>query len=358
MYSFMSIHGLIETAVVQRLSFGAAPLAIDVPMLRKVVQYHVASMSTDGYLVDFGDSHAKRGWDDVSTYTASAAATIVTGTPLETSPPSLEDCDVRRLSASLYGSGGVYDEPWNIDPALLHLRLGNRTRACGSVATPAQPLGGRSVTLFTEGGFGAMRLPLLPTHNGDGSARAPPCFGTGSHQRCVIDRMPSLFDNVPYVYLALQARPNSFAHSEVDYGSIIWSAWGSRLLSDFGYGTIATAVGQWDTRRYEQIDNNPAGHNTVVVREAFAGSTETINFSQLNKKGAGSLAHANVSTALPSSPASQAGSDCIELDGSVVYGSQDEGGWLDSHFSLLTSRFLLLTSYLLQVRRMRADGSI
>ena len=61
---------------------------------------------------------------------------------------------------------------------------------------------------------------------------------------------------VPYAFLALQARPNSFSHSEVDFGTLVWSAWGARLLADFGYGTIATAVGEWDTRRYEYIDNN------------------------------------------------------------------------------------------------------
>ena len=44
--------------------------------------------------------------------------------------------------------------------------------------------------------------------------------------------------------LALQARDNAFEHSEVDFGSLVWSAWGARLLTDFGYGTIATAVGE------------------------------------------------------------------------------------------------------------------
>ena len=84
------------------------------------------------------------------------------------------------------------------------------------------------------------------------------------------------------------------ARPQVDFGTVIWSAWGNRLLSEFGYGTIATAVGPWDTRRLMFIDNSPAGHNTVVIREAYAsrssdsGTTnlpadEEINFSQMNK---------------------------------------------------------------------------
>ena len=88
----MSIRGLIDAAVVQRLSFGEAPQAIDVEMLRKTVKYHLASMATDGYLVDFGDSHAQRGWD-LSTLQAALASTLVRGQPLESTPPALSDCD-------------------------------------------------------------------------------------------------------------------------------------------------------------------------------------------------------------------------------------------------------------------------
>ena len=332
-YSIMSIDGLIEAAVVQRLSFGLAPQAIDVESLRKVVRYHVASMGTDGYVVDFGDSHAKRGWSDLSTFTAAMAKTLVSGQSLASAPPALSDCDVRELSASLYGSGGVYDSPWNIEPEMLTLGLGTRARACATSATPAQPLGGRVVRLFSSGGFGSMRLPLLPTHTPGGSAAAAPCFGSGTSLKCVDAALPSLYDNIPYAYLALNARPNDFAHSEVDFGSVIWSAWGQRLLSDFGYGTIATAVGLWDTRRYEQIDNNPAGHNTVVVREAFVSgaNSDTINFSQLNKGTPGTLAAANVSTDGVNTVSASGGaaSDCVELDGSAVYGSDKSNGWLD-----------------------------
>jgi hypothetical protein len=71
-------------------------------------------------------------------------------------------------------------------------------------------------------------------------------------------------------------------------------------------------------RRYSYLDNNPAGHNTIVIREAFQpGSDETINFSQLNHV-AGSLSQ--VST--------QEGS-CALMDGSEPYGASRPDGWLD-----------------------------
>ena len=37
--------------------------------------------------------------------------------------------------------------------------------------------------------------------------------------------------------LAASAVPNTFAHMEADFGSLIWSAFGSRFLSDLGYGS-------------------------------------------------------------------------------------------------------------------------
>ena len=132
-------------------------------------------------------------------------------------------------------------------------------------------------------------------------------------------RKPSLADNIPYSFLALQARPNSYSHSEVDFGTFTWSAWGVRLISEYGYGTIATAVGQWDFRRYEYIDNNPAGHNTVVINEAFDG--DTINFSQLHW-ATGQLIGIDIET--------DTQWQCVELDGSVPYGSDRPDGWMET----------------------------
>ena len=76
----------------------------------------------------------------------------------------------------------------------------------------------------------------------------------------------------------LAARDSAFIKSELDFGTFVWSAWGARLLSDFGYGTIAATLGGSDYRRVEFIDNNPAGHNTVVVNEGACatGSSPSI----------------------------------------------------------------------------------
>ncbi|KAL1503504.1 hypothetical protein AB1Y20_011985 [Prymnesium parvum] len=318
-YSIMSISGLLQMASMQRPSFGAAPEAVDVDALRAVVRYQLASMATDGYAVDFGDSHSRRGWTETSTLDAAMASQIVLDAPTHARQPSIDACELRAHSASAYGSSSTGVDPWVLDPALLDLNISARVKSGCYDAHASRPLGGPRISLFPDGGYAAIRLPLLP-ENRSGA----PCFGSGAQQRCIDPSRPSLFDNVPYVHLSLQARSNSFAHSEVDFGTLVWSAWGSRLISDFGYGTIATAVGDWDTRRYEYIDNNPAGHSTVVVKEAFTSTGSRINFSQMNKGEAGSISLANVSRD-DSSDASR----CVELDGSVVYGSTRPDGWLD-----------------------------
>lgn len=97
MYSFMSITGLVGISAMQRASFGFAPHAVDANSLASVVEYHLASMSTDGYTVAFGDSHKKRGWDTFSTLEAAVAAEIV-GRPVDSA--ALTPCGAREHSAA------------------------------------------------------------------------------------------------------------------------------------------------------------------------------------------------------------------------------------------------------------------
>ena len=137
-------------------------------------------------------------------------------------------------------------------------------------------------------------------------------------------------------------RPNAYPHSEIDFGTFKWSAYGAQFISDLGYGSIAAGYIWWDLRRHAQLDNNPAGHNTLVIREAFVKSVTNPaieknidwskldampNFSQLNFKG-------GVTRALK---ATGIGLSCVELDGSVVYGSTHAAGWL-SHMRRYTYR--------------------
>jgi hypothetical protein len=273
-------------------------------------------LAGDGRLVDFGDSHAKRGFS-ATTLEAAVGARAVSGDP--DAPVALTACQAREINAAMYGSYGVYEEPWRVPPELAALpSLLLALAANCTAADPAAPLGGSSARLFLDGQYAALREPLVHSAAGE----PPPCFGSGPSALCVDGALPSLADFVPYSILAVQARPSSWIKSELDYSTVIWSAWGSRLLSEFGYGTIATSTHPADTRRIEYLDNNPAGHSVVVVREATDPDDGTINFSQFSHVAG---------TMVVAATARDGGAPaCLELDGSDVYGAARADGWLDT----------------------------
>ena len=92
-----------------------------------------------------------------------------------------------------------------MEPELLRLNLSDRVRNCSAHRSPAQPLGPRQIAVFADGGYAALTLPLLPRSD----ASTAPCFGVDGSRKCVDPALPSLWDNVPYSYLAVQARPNT-----------------------------------------------------------------------------------------------------------------------------------------------------
>ena len=156
-------------------------------------------MSGDGHLVDFGDSHATRGFSP-RTLDAAAIRRIVTGNPA--SPLALSACQARELCSAMYGSYGVYVDPWRVAPQMASLSTELATLAASCTATsPSLPLGGAATRLFPISGYVALRLPLMPSWN---SSISPPCFGEGAAQMCIDPELPSLADVIPYSTLALQ----------------------------------------------------------------------------------------------------------------------------------------------------------
>ncbi len=248
----MSIQDAVILSELQRASFGTAPVAIvaSLPLLERVVSYHLAAMSGDAKLADFGDSHSKSGFA-VATLEAALLRRIARDDA--SLPLSMAPCQARQFNAAVYGSFGIYVEPWHISPHLAPLSSQLASLAANCTAdVPAEPLGKTKVAVFLNGQSATLRVPLVSR-----TAHEPLCFD----HLCVDTELPSIADNIPYSSLALQARPSDWIKSEIDFGTIIWSAWGCRLLSEFGYGTIATALPNdpSDTRRLEFLDNGPAG---------------------------------------------------------------------------------------------------
>jgi hypothetical protein len=230
MYGFMSLEGQMAMAALTRASFGFSPASIDVETIEKTASYLVSSMATDGYMIDFGDSHRKRGWSvPMAVVEAAIAPVAINGEAI--AGASINSVQARAFSASLYGSSGFYANPWRIRGDVLQFDSLNSIRSLPQYES--QPLGGELLDVFESGGYARFLAPLL-----DVNYQGPVCFDS----LCIDRALPSLADNIPYSSVSLQARPNTFAHSEVDFGTFIWSVWGSRLISDLYVQPLCPSV--------------------------------------------------------------------------------------------------------------------
>ena len=118
--------------------------------------------------------------------------------------------------------------------------------------------------------------------------------------------------------LAASAVPNTFAHMEADFGSLIWSAFGSRFLSDLGYGSQAKDIYATEKNAagslYTMIDNGPIGHTTVYVPEAtYIHDYTGLTMNSSHVKG-------GIGTASEGVWGDASG---VHLDGAYVYGKVD-----------------------------------
>lgn len=125
------------------------------------------------------------------------------------------------------------------------------------------------------------------------------------------------------VTLTVSAIANYWFHVHSDFGSVIWTAYGARLLTDFGYGDIAgtcclfiltcpvihctlSLPGQSDY--YTMMERTPLGHNVLNIPEAVDVSGDGNTAQIVGSKGT----IANFTT--------NGGFKCFVLDGSYVYG--------------------------------------
>ena len=248
-------------------------------------------MATDGYAVPFGDSHRTQGWGskpDVLRAMVSKGELFypvndgksVMGRSAEMEAWLLEHraCEVRSWFASAYFQHSYNTNPANLWQFGTHKAknwskiiagctgtTGNGTTRYGSGnASSADPLsrlsgtrqlGGGSEVVYSVAGYAAMQSPLLPT---DSSTYADAdtghlCFSSSrlaNNPRkrgadCIHNvanltadsKSLSLAANTPYSFLAVEAKGNAMPHAEIDYGTLVWTAWGVRLLSEHGYGT-------------------------------------------------------------------------------------------------------------------------
>jgi hypothetical protein len=207
-----------------------------------------------------------------------------------------DPCFTKRFFNNKYYYHGMND-PWSVHPAMAQ-DWPSIVSAC--TTTDLLPNGVESNT-WEEGGWGSIRIGM------------PGATGLGTPTEVLSQKY-----QLDQVMLATSAIPNTAPHTELDFGTLVWVAYGDRLLMDFGYGSIGGNLYEIDPS-LGTFDNNPVGHNTLVIPAALQDNTPMTNTSQIDgEEGTISLQDID-------------GVSVMTLDGSAVYGRDHEDyGWLSS----------------------------
>ncbi|EFA85510.1 hypothetical protein PPL_01467 [Heterostelium album PN500] len=281
-YTTMTCDGFMEIDYLINSALGIHTFALDWSIFEKVHKWVLDAIMTDSFTMDFGDSHFSQYGSLTPIYSMYIPEIIGYGQPI------IDPCTVLRFWLYHYFSSGL-DQ--NFDNHKVIARNWTQiTSQCKSFND--------SVSFYPLGGNGMFRNKVKEVN-------AP---------------MTSRSKLAEFTNLAMEGKYNGYPHTESDFGGFIWSGYGARFLYDMSYGTIAK------TDKTLEIDNNPAGANTLVVEDAFFvypnnTVSTTINKSQFSP----------VRGTIEQLEITQDGINfkMFKLDGSEVYGkSQPNDGWL------------------------------
>jgi len=318
MYTQVSFQNLRDVNALVLAAFGEPLASVRWERMPAVADWALAFTAPDGMTVDFGDSWNKRGWASLLPLYMKLHEELT-----DTAEAVVDPCFARAYFSNRYYDWGLRD-PWSVDPSMAR----DWPVIVEDCIEDQAPSADGDVTILPEGGWGAIRV---------GRSGATDLAASASEQVL-------LYEQVDQTYLAVSAVPNARPHTEFDFGTLVWTAYGNRLLADMGYGSIG---GGYETEPVP--DNNPTGHNTLVVPEATLPGQPTTNASQIEDE-AGTISLESID-----------GFEVLRLDGSAVYGRDDPAlGWMEFFerrlLALSEGHFLVIDA--LEVRSDRPDSAV
>jgi hypothetical protein len=296
-------------------------------------QWLLDFVHADGAFNDFSDSHRRRGWGAFTPLVARLYSDFLTDTPtLEAlagdDPESATTCFIAMFFANKYYDHGFRHAFLDVFPLLAN-DWPAIVRVCPN---PTQVLSPARV--YEDG-----RVALL-------RASVPGASALTADSAGPLPAVPPLLQQADSAVLTLCGISNRQPHTELDFGSFIWSAFGDRLLFDLSYGVIPARP-----RYAAAVDNTPLGHNTLNVPLALYQGVAGSSVAQL--EGAEGTVRW-----LPAGAGQAAGppQPVIELDGSEVYGASDPHlGWFHRFLryagELRGGHFLLADSFVVRASR-------
>ena len=323
MYSQVSFDPLMAISQLVETSFGERLESIPWERMDGFSRWALAFMAPDGSTIDFGDAWAKRGWGTFMPVLAHMAAPDALELDAEPDP-----CFAHKFYSNKYYYHGLTD-PWKAHPAL--------AQDWPSIVGACDDIDGMlpedvEVEVWSEGGWGSVRVGMP---------------GMTDIAASLDSDAPSRFRQADQVMLAISAIPNSASHTEMDFGTVVWVPYGSRIIADFGYGSLHG--NRYETAPEHPPDQNPTGHSTLIIPEALLDGDPSTNTSQIDGRD-GTITMEEID-----------GHATLLLDGSAVYGRDDpELGWLE-HFHrrvvpLDNGHIILIDDF--TVRDDRPDASV
>lgn len=273
-------------------AFGRNLRSVKWEYVKKLSRFFLDFIGSDGLTVDFGDSWIKRGWTTMNPIYAQLVDEILHKATLGST--SLSACEMKEFFSNKYYDYGV-GGGWSIDPA-----IARDFETLVSQCSEAQVApGSMRVGFLPEGGNASFRV-FMPNSTVMGSSA------------------PGLrFKQADQTYLAIEASNSAFPHRELDFGQFIWSAYGVRYLSDWGYGKIVDKSDPYNLTK--NVDFLPSGHNTLYVPEQLAVDSSGARIANTDMsqiwKVPGTMQKESIG-----------GFTVFHLDGSAPYGANDTAG--------------------------------
>ncbi|WP_111978477.1 hypothetical protein [Algibacillus agarilyticus] len=213
-YLSTSMNGSLEINNLLMSSFGQPNHAVKwALMAEKTSRWMIENVASDGRLIDFGDAWAKDGYEQLHIMDILYWQEL-TG-QAEIGSTTANACTLQDYFASSYYSHAYYDI-WNASAH--HARnFYKETQQCQRGQATGKTL------IYPE-----YQIATLRQHTPGATTTA---------QDVTNDNLRN--QQADQTFLAGNAVSNTLKHREIDFGAVIWSAYGNRLLADWGYGELS-----------------------------------------------------------------------------------------------------------------------
>jgi hypothetical protein len=191
-------------------------------MSEKTTKWMLDNVASDGRFIDFGDAWAKNGYAHLYIMDMLYWQELTGLTPIGSTV--VDGCLLRQHFSSSYYLQAFYDI-WQ--------------------AFPHYARDFYSLSASCEVSQLEARTTIYPTYQMSTQRQYLPGATTATQGSGADVPLNQLVDQT---FLAGNAVSNSLQHRELDFGAIIWTAFGNRLLSDWGYGTLSKPYDIYDVK--------------------------------------------------------------------------------------------------------------